>query len=60
MKSSTKFFMAIGVSALATTAMAQANFTESSFEGLPQIHRATPIAADFNNDGWLATNLDIL
>ncbi|MBD5357472.1 MAG: VCBS repeat-containing protein [Bacteroides sp.] len=53
MKSSTKFFMAIGASALTTTAMAQANFTESSFEGLPQIHRATPIAADFNNDGWL-------
>lgn len=53
MKSSTKFFMAIGATALATTAMAQANFTESAFEGFPRIHRTSPIAADFNNDGWL-------
>ena len=53
MKSSTKLFMALGASALATTAMAQATFTESAFEGFPQIHRATPIAADFNNNGRL-------
>lgn len=53
MKSSTKFFMALGATALAASAMAQANFTESSFQGFPTIHRATPIAADFNNDGWL-------
>ena len=45
--------MALGASALTMSAMAQANFTESSFEGFPTIHRATPIAADFNNDGWL-------
>lgn len=45
--------MAFGATALATTAMAQANFKESSFEGFPQIHRATPIAADFSNNGWL-------
>ena len=53
MKSSTKLFMALGASALATTAMAQANFTESSFAGFPTIHRTSPIAADFNNDGWI-------
>ncbi len=53
MKSSTKFFMAFGVSALGISAMAQAPFVESGFEGFPQIHRTTPIAADFNNNGML-------
>ncbi len=53
MKSSTKYFMALGVSALAGTAMAQTTFEESKFEGFPTIHRTVPVAADFTNNGWL-------
>ena len=51
MKSSTKYFVAFGVSALGFSAMAQAPFVESGFQGFPQIHRTTPVAADFSNNG---------
>lgn len=53
MKSSTKYFMALGVSALGFSAMAQVPFVESGFGSFPQIHRTTPLAADFNNNGFL-------
>lgn len=53
MKSSTKYFVAFGVSALGFSAMAQAPFVESGFEGFPTTHRTTPFAADFSNNGYM-------